>query len=184
MGLSNLLELLQLPKFTHFGAEEGDGGTTVDNLMPRPHTISSTAFLCWRRCTRPTLLRRPQCPLVCRSRMDKDVKHKKVLQRAKDITADQAGVTASGPYEPFSTRRSAAWRRVPLEACWMGGCNMLVTGEEFGSQSEPCGRWCWRHESVQNDSPGYYGTDSTLIVRVSAPIWMAHEWPMSAGARV
>jgi hypothetical protein len=61
---------------------------------------------------------------------------------------------------------------------------MLVTGEELGPQSEPCGRWYWRHESVRNDSSAYYGTDSTLIVRVSGPIWMAHEWPMSAGARV
>jgi hypothetical protein len=31
-GVSNLLDLLQLPNFAHFRGEGGDGGAAVDNL--------------------------------------------------------------------------------------------------------------------------------------------------------
>jgi hypothetical protein len=32
MGVSNLLQVLQLPKFPHFEGERGDGGPAVDGL--------------------------------------------------------------------------------------------------------------------------------------------------------
>jgi hypothetical protein len=37
MGVSNLLDLLQLPTFTHFRGEGGDGGAVVDSLITLLH---------------------------------------------------------------------------------------------------------------------------------------------------
>jgi hypothetical protein len=34
MGVSNLLDLLQLPTFTHLRGEGGHGGAVVDSLSP------------------------------------------------------------------------------------------------------------------------------------------------------
>jgi hypothetical protein len=33
MAVSNMLDLLHLPNFTHFRGEGGDGGAAVDSLM-------------------------------------------------------------------------------------------------------------------------------------------------------
>jgi hypothetical protein len=44
MGVSNQLEVLQLPKFPHFEGEGGDGGPAVDGLRDQSlHQYSLTS---------------------------------------------------------------------------------------------------------------------------------------------
>jgi hypothetical protein len=44
-GVSNLLEVLQLPKFPHFECEGGDGGPAVDSLTPTCMSCISTPLV-------------------------------------------------------------------------------------------------------------------------------------------
>jgi hypothetical protein len=54
MEVSNVLELLQLPKFPHFGGEKGDEGHVVDGLKRVTEgwvleTSRISTLLCWKQ---------------------------------------------------------------------------------------------------------------------------------------
>jgi hypothetical protein len=72
--------------------------------------------------------------------MDKDVKHKQVPQRAKDVTADLAGVMASGPYEPFSTRGGLLLGGAfPLRCVGWVAATCLALGRNWASSQNLAG---------------------------------------------